>query len=387
MQSTPMTGHTEVLVDGDEPAGRRTAAESALRLRTETSAVVVGAIAAGAFGVVAGLMFLGRTPPLWGGVSVGAVAGVAVFVGGVVAAFTGYRRSRSRPGQEWRRAIPAWKAALDATTVALVHAILAAIFTISLFVLLQRGFEGLVVDAFIAAAAVAAVSGVSAYLISLSVADLTTRRMAALLVTFMAVATLTSIATVEDPYWWQNHFSQLGTADDVSAWLFNTALIVAGVFVATFALYLHRDLTTLHALGGLAHAWAPRLVSVVFIVLGLMLAGVGVFTFDEQLVLHNVCAAGMSASFAAMVLGSPALLRGMPPRFFVICYATFGVLIGGFLLYAPPIAYYNLTAFELVAFAVIFGWILLFIRFVDALIAPDTTGTPSASPTRVPTRG
>jgi len=366
-----MTEPLEVLVDGEEPAGRRASAGVSPRLRTETDAVVVGAIEAVAFGLGAGIVFVGREVPLWGGgISVGAVAGVAAFIGGLIAAFVGYWRSRARPEQRWRLEIPPWKFGLDATTVALVHAVLAGIFAVAIFVLLQRGFEGLVFDPLIAVAAVASVSGASGYLIALSVSDLGTRRLAALLVTFMAVATLTSIATVADPYWWRDHFSQLGTADDFSAWMFNTALVVAGFFVATFSLYLHRDLAALVARGTLVHRWAPRFVSVMFIVLGLMLAGVGAFPFDVNVVLHNVCAAGMSAAFAAMVLGSPAILKGMPQRFFVICYITFAVLIGGFLLYAPPIQYYNLTAFELVAFAVIFGWILLFIRFTDAVLAP-----------------
>lgn len=37
-----------------------------------------------------------------------------------------------------------------------------------------------------------------------------------------------------------------------------------------------------------------------------------------------------------------------------------------------PIAYYNLTAFELAAFSIIFGWV--FIRFVSALTVAETPG-------------
>ena len=59
----------------------------------------------------------------------------------------------------------------------------------------------------------------------------------------MASATLASMATAQDPQWWEYHFSQLGTADDFSSSLFNLALIIGGAFVTTFALYVDRDLT------------------------------------------------------------------------------------------------------------------------------------------------
>ena len=350
------------------------------RLRVESEAVYAGTGAAIVCGIVAFTLFIGREIPLWGGFSVGAVAAVSALIAGLVAAYIGYWRSRHRPGQEWRLRIRPWKFILDATTVALVHAILAAIFTASVFVVLQRSFDGLEVDVIIGTVGVVAAAGASSYLIYLSVSEITTRKMATLLVAFMALSTLASIAAVEDEYWWEYHFSQLGTAGDFSAWMFNTTLIVAGFFVTTFTLYLHRDLTTLVERGILEHRWAPRVLTVTFVVLGIMLAGVGLFPVDVNMAVHNGCASGMAAAFAVMVLGSPWILKGLPKRFFVICYVTFGVLIAGFLLFTP-VGYYNLTAFELVAFTVIFSWITVFIRFVDAIVSmsgPVTTASNAA---------
>ena len=50
------------------------------------------------------------------------------------------------------------------------------------------------------------------------------------------------------------------------------------------------------------------------------------------------------------------------------------MLIASFLLFSP-VAYYNLTAFELIAFSIIFGWISVFIRFVNALAVADPAET------------
>jgi hypothetical membrane protein len=348
------------------------------RLRVESEAVYAGTAAAVVCGIVAFTLFIGRMVPLWGGgLSVGAVAAISALAAGIVAAYLGYWRSRHRPGQEWRLRIRPWKFVLDATTVALVHAALAAIFTASVFVVLQRSFDGLEVDVIIGTIAVIASTGASGYLIYLSVSDITTRKMATLLVSFMALSTLASIAAVEDEYWWEYHFSQLGTAGDFSAWMFNATLIVAGFFVTTFTLYLHRDLTALVERGILEHRWAPRFMSVTFVILGVMLAGVGLFPVDVNMAVHNGCASGMAAAFAVMVLGSPYILKGLPRRFFVICYVTFAVLIGAFLLFTP-VAYYNLTAFELIAFTIIFSWITVFIRFIDALVSVEPAAPPAS---------
>src|SRR4029450_2285655 len=114
-------------------------------------------------------------------------------------------------------------------------------------------------------------------------------KLAMLLIVFMASATLASMATAQDPQWWEYHFSQLGTADDFPSPPFNLALIIGGAFVTTFALYVDRDLTTLVRQGVLERASAPRIVSVVFIVMGILLAGVGLVPVNVSTPIHNFC--------------------------------------------------------------------------------------------------
>ena len=336
------------------------------RLAVETESLVGGVVAAGSTAIVAMLSFLGSEWPLWGGWSVGALAAIAVIVSGVAVAATGYWRARDLPGQQWRHELGPWKFSLDVATVSAVHAVIAGLITVMVFVSLQRSFEGLVVDPWVGAATSAVASGLAAYWIYLSVSSITTPKLASLLVVFMSITVLTSMATSQNPQWWEIHFSQLGTSNDFSSAMFNIALVVAGTFVITFAMYVFRDLGTLVRQGVLAHAWAPRLVSVVFVVMGVLLACVGLFPFDVNLLMHNMSAIGMSLSFLALLISAPWVLRGMPKRFFVFCTGAIVVLLGGALLF-EPIGYWNLTAFELVAFSTIFGWIAVFIRFVSAL--------------------
>lgn len=338
------------------------------RLAVESEAVLAGVVAAGASGLIAAILFAGSVWPLWGGFSVGLVAAVAVLLTGITAGAVGYWRSRNLPGQQWRHRLRPWKFTIDVATVAAVHAIIGFILTMVTFLLLQRSFEGLVVDVWTSTGAVAVASGLAAYAIFLSVSSITTPKLAMLLIVFMATSVLASMATVQDPQWWEYHFSQLGTGDDFSSSLFNVALVVGGAFVTTFAIYVHRDLSALVRFGVLQRASAPRIVAVVFIVMGVLLAGVGLFPVNVNMPVHNACAVGLSLSFLGLLIGSPWILRGMPARFFAICAGAIVLLIASALLF-EPMAYYNLTAFELAAFSIIFGWISVFIRFVSAITA------------------
>ena len=361
-----MTAPVKADVTPADPQPRR-------RVAVESEALLAGAVAAALTGVTSWFIFVGAVWPLWGGLSVGIVAALAVLLTGIAAGATGYWRSRDLPGQEWRRELKPWKFVVDVVAVAAVHAIIGFILTMTTFVLLQRSFEGLVVDVWASTGAVAVAAGLAAYWIYLSVSAISTPKLAMLLIVFMSSATLASMATAQDPQWWEYHFIQLGTADDFSSSLFNLALIIGGALVTTFALYVDRDLTTLVRQGVLEHDWAPRFVSVVFIVMGVLLAGVGLVPVNVSMPIHNICAIGMSLTFLTLLIGAPRILRGMPRRFFVFCTGGIVLLLASALLF-EPIAYYNLTAFELAAFSIIFGWISVFIRFVNALTVPEPVG-------------
>lgn len=338
------------------------------RLTTESEALVAASAAAVIAGLAALPIFSGRTPPLWGGVSLGLVTTVAILALGLVAGYAGYWRSRNLPGQQWRHELHPWKFIVDASTVALVHALIAAIAAIATFVLLQRSFQGLTLDAFASTVAMAVASGLAAYWIYLSASDISTRKLSGLLVLFMGASIVASMATSQDPQWWEYHFSQLGTLGGASSSLFNLSLMVAGVFITTFALYLNRDLRSLIARGVLVNEWSAGLCSGAFVAMGLMLAGVGAIPLTVSFLFHTLFASGMALVFIALLVASPYVLRGLPRRFFGVCGGFLAALIVSLFLYFP-VGYFNLTAFELIAFVIIYGWIAVFIRLLDALAA------------------
>ncbi|WP_248241620.1 hypothetical protein [Microbacterium kunmingense] len=100
--------------------------------------------------------------------------------------------------------------------------------------------------------------------------------------------------------------------------MFNGTLIVGGLLVTAFSVYIAHDLAAVAGAGGLDAGARWRAVPTLFVVMGIMLAGVGAVPVSLSLLVHNLCAMGLAAMFLALV------------------------------------------------FALIFGWIAVFIRFLTA---------------------
>ncbi|WP_214467994.1 DUF998 domain-containing protein [Microbacterium flavescens] len=293
-------------------------------------------------------------------------AAIGAAVVGAAVSVAGYWRSRSRPGQEWRRTLPSWKFTVNTVSVVIVHTVLAFLTTYALYRVLALGFIGLPVVTFWAVVLMAVTLGMTAYIVYLSVSSMTTQRMSSLLMAFIVIGTLTAMVTTPDPEWWMVHFSQLGTFDNLSSAIFNGTLIAGGLLVTTFAVYIANDMEALAAAGVLANPRGVRIVPALFVVMGIMLACVGIFPVDVNLALHNISASGMAAMFVVLLISGPGLLRGMPRTYFVSSWAFLGATVLSVILFIPVVGYFSLTAFEIIVFALIFGWIAVFIRFLGA---------------------
>jgi hypothetical protein len=96
----------------------------------------------------------------------------------------------------------------------------------------------------------------------------------------------------ERPEMVEYHFSQLGTFDDLSSFLFNGTLIAGGLLVTTFTLYVGHDL---RGIGESSRG--TRIVTTALAIMGVMLACVGIFPVDVNMLLHNLSASGMALMF------------------------------------------------------------------------------------------
>ena len=364
MTPSPASGGPAVLAPVDSTAPS---------LRVVNEGLGAGATA-GILGAILGLVFTWLWPdmPLSGPGSFGEVSAIAAGAVTAISTSTGYWRSRHSPGQEWRLTLAPWKFGVNAVSVVLVHTILAVLATIAGYFILGQGFIGLTMVPFWAAVLLAINLGLSAHISYLSASRMTTQRMSSLLMTFMLIGALTAMVTTPDPEWWKLHFSHLGSFEDsISSWIFNGTLIAGGLLVTTFGVYVAHDMHELVDRGILKRANAPRIVSVVFVIMGIMLAGVGLVPVDVNLLIHNLSATGMAIVFIGLLLSAPRVLKGMPRTFFVVTWSFFTALILSIAFFVTQ--FFGLTAFEIIVFALVFAWIAVFIRFLGLAAQQSAT--------------
>lgn len=325
---------------------------------------LTAAVAAGVLGGILGLIVTYVWPdlPLSGPWSFGDISAIAAGVVAAAATGTGYWRSRRSAGQGWRLTLAPWKFTVNAVSVVIVHTALAVLATIAAYFVLSQGFIGLTMVPFWAAVLMAVNLGLVAHFTYVSASRMTTQHMSSLLMTFILIGVLTAMVTSPDPEWWTYHFSQLGTFDNLSSAVFNGTLIAGGLLVTTFAVYVGNDMHALVDRGILRRQNSPRIVSTVFVIMGIMLAFVGIVPVDVNLIVHNLSATGMALVFVGMLIAAPRVFRGMPRTFFVTSWGFFAAIVASIVLFV--VQYFGLTAFEIVVFVLIFAWISVFIRFL-----------------------
>lgn len=375
--------------------------QARLQVLIESRAIwsaIVGAL----IGLGAGLVvFPGQRPPLAGEVSIQFYASI---VGGVTAGLAfllGYSLN-ARMANIWLGQRPRLRQLVDTIALLVVHSSIAVMVALGLFRVFQEAFIGLRVDHLAGSVLLAIVGGVAAYFSFNSGARINAFTLSTILAIFMGSGVLVSMIFAENPFWWHVMFSELGTgqAGLTSFWTFNTTLIVSGIIITTLTAFITRDLeiwaenarsTVKQRLAERAekhrrdsgklplgtrisnavrgHWRTPRImvVRVAMIGMGLSLAGVGLIPISLHHDGHVLVTALFGLFFLFLLLGIPYWLPGFPSTFYLLSYlAAFG-LVFAFALWMP-VGYYNLTSLELIAAAILFSWLIVFIRNIAAVV-------------------
>ena len=332
--------------------------------RAESEATYIG-YALGALGAVYGLLLAIMSPGesfADGPASFALWASVGAALAAAAAAGVGYARSRADPAQQWRRSLRPWMFAVNTLSVILVHAVLAFIVVNVLYRLVGLGFVGLPVHFWWSVILMAVTVGLTGQQTYRSVSRMTTQRMSSLVRTFIAFGIITAMVISPEPDWWKVHFSHLGTFHDLSSLFFNGTLVAGGLLVRTFAVYVAHDMHVLADSGVLTMRSSPRIVSSLFVVMGVAFAGVGIFSVDLNRVVHDIAALGLAATFLSLLIAGPKWLAGLARAYFVSAWVILGATVSAALLFAFSVI--TLTEIEIIVFVLIFAWIALFTRFL-----------------------
>ncbi|ASK67242.1 hypothetical protein CFK39_15175 [Brachybacterium avium] len=330
--------------------------------RAESRHVLLG-VAGALVGLLVGLLALRGTSPLAGTGSIGQVAALTVF--GCAAATSALTLSTlTRQTLPWLGGRRWWHRAIDVIGLSLVHGILGLFLAGALFGVFQQAFQGVALDRLAGTFWVAVAGGIAAYVTSAAAASLTTRSLATLLAAFLTVGVLASAMSAEDPYWWERYFSELGEGEDLASVTFNLTLLLTGVALVTVAEFLAHDLGRWARSAG-EPVWRITAVRSLLTAVGVLVALVAVISRSVSIVWHDVVAQSLVVVFGLTLLAVPVLLRRLPGALIAVTTVAFALLVTAIVLYAG-VGYLNMTAFEMGAAGIVYGWLLLLIRTVSA---------------------
>ncbi|KRC61855.1 hypothetical protein ASE14_13760 [Agromyces sp. Root81] len=192
----------------------------------------------------------------------------------------------------------------------------------------------------------------------------------------LAAGSLASMSITPTGDWWTHNFSTLGTSNDLAAACFNIAIIVSGFGMAGLTALLTRSLA--HGPFGLRPG-ARTVMHVLIALVGISLMGVGLVPIDTDTDLHNAFAVGAAAAFALLCLGVQLFAPGIPRWFAWFSYLSLAVEAIAMVAY-DQFGVFNLTVFELVAFTLVFAWLIALV--VATVQEHRDAGTDAAAPPR-----
>lgn len=334
--------------------------------RSIESRAIYSAAIAFAISFVASLAFFGgEAAPLFGRDSIGIAASVFGTTSAFIAYFVAAYKARIHHIHLSRLA----RARLYLTSFALafVHAAISMLVVAGAFYIISDAFIGVYLDTYASSTITAIAASAISYATYLSASHMTSERVSTALAAFLVSGALTSMITAEDPNWWNNHFSSLGASGTASAYAFNVTLIVAGIVIVSLSDFVAEDFAKLKYKTTVYRNVRTTVIRTVLALIGVFLALVGVFAYDTYPIIHNSAAGGMAVLFVGLIAVLPLLAPSFPKAFFGLSYALMAVIVFCYWLWQGA-GYFNLTVFELLAAAIIFSWLVVFIRQIAAAL-------------------
>ncbi|WP_407893268.1 AbrB/MazE/SpoVT family DNA-binding domain-containing protein [Lacticaseibacillus sp. N501-2] len=294
--------------------------------------------------------------PLSGGVSlgsfvigVGLVAGMILFAGFFIQA----QRAKTVPRIYWRN----FPVITGALTIMLGLALVGG------FWLLGQLFPGASFDRITAVLIFWLFMLVVAAFMMQAAITLDTSMLANLLLVVIVSGMVIAMATNNTRRWWQHNLSFLGTDMASQAWQFNVTLILSALLFVALVDTLFVSLEARYP-----RSWKLWTMRIMLTLIGVDLGCIGLFPNNAASHLLHDQAAGMLVFLVAgLIVGCRWLLPEVTPEFlgasYVVAVALL-VLNFGFRWFGWP----SLTSFEIQAFVLAFGWLLVLFGRLEALV-------------------
>lgn len=335
------------------------------RVELERVSLVVGGVAFLVGGLV-GLAFLRGHTPLFGRGSIGDITAVSA---GVIGALTclavmGLIGDNVLP---WHRNLSRLRRVVDLIGLMLMFGSISLLLVMGLFQLFSNAFRTIRFDEWSGAFLVALTCAAVGYIVASATSQLDTSSLSVYLGIFIFAGAIFSAMTSSNEYWWRVHFSTLGTAIDASGIAFNFTLILSGLVIITLSDFIVYDLARMVRFDG-GSARKVGISRYGFILFGLCLAGIGAFpeSFSHR---GHIISTWSSVAVVVLLMLYVVVVFPRLRRAFWLPTLLIGGILGAAAYLHRGIWYLNITAFEMIAVALVLVWLFLLIRAVSSVVA------------------
>jgi hypothetical protein len=235
-------------------------------------------------------------------------------------------------------------------------------------IIFSTAFRNMTFDFIGAPFILASFGGLLAYFVAENVQRFDRRHFAYLIVaTFLSGFFLAAIKTW-DNFWWQGSVCSLGMPVNGHPIYFNFTLVMTGLLLALFSVYLGPTIKSLRANGYLDNT-RVRILNWVYFALVIMLVLVGLFPYGVNEVMnkfHVYMGQAIFGAFAGFLLLSALIFKKFPLSFRIASY--FMLAVGfAFYLFHFEIDYLAYAVSELMMIVVLGSWFMIFVRTITVL--------------------
>lgn len=218
-----------------------------------------------------------------------------------------------------------------------------------------------------------ALSGIVGYATLIQAELLEAKTVASLLPLFVISGAATAGLTTDDPYWYNNNFSQLGDRTTFAASMFNATLVLSGIciiitsyFAVTEFVATQREMLQ-HNSQKLIKYFKMRttIMAALLILGGISFIGIGTFRYTPHPFLHDLCARGVTGLICTMLVCLPWLAPKLSRTFYIA--SDLAVILTAWAGNQWIHGNNTLTNVEALSCLLFLGWIIVFSRQVAAM--------------------
>lgn len=300
--------------------------------------------------------------PLTGSQSVGSLTIVAGVLTGAVFFIIFFMKTRNDPENRFSRQIY-WR---NFPVITIAFIMILAFALVGAFWVLELLFPKVVFDRFTSLLLIIVFTYFANAFMIWAALTINGRSLSTLLTIVIISGCVVSMAANGQRRWWQHNLSFLGTQEARNAWQFNLTLIFSALLMVVLIDYLFVSLSRIYP-----RTWRTSTLRVLLTLTAIDFGAVGLFPNNTAFHwLHDLVAGGLVTLLVLLIIGVRWLLPAVTKDFLWLSYGAGVVLLllnFGFRWFRFP----SLTAFEIQAFGISFGWLLMLFSRLQTLVNED----------------